>query len=211
MKRRLAIVIAVERYPNSRVKTVNYAEADAKGFAKALENGGPLDKVFLLSGKATRTTISSQVRQNVKTLTKEAVNNADLKLAIQIRCREKLKSLSNYTSMNVIPEFYVGAGFHASLVRNQASGDGKFASLTLEGCASALLQKAKFEWNAFDKAARKADNAIPLRAHLSKGGTAIRLMAWHRPVAPTGRCLEFSNIGPKWEEEISDTSPTIAV
>ena len=71
MKRRLAIVIAVETYTNSRVKTVNYAEADAKGFAKALENGGPFDKVFLLSGKATRTTITSQVRQNVKTLTKE--------------------------------------------------------------------------------------------------------------------------------------------
>jgi len=71
MKRRLAIVIAVETYANSRVKTVNYAEADAKGFAKALENGAPLDKVFLLSGKATRTTITSQVRQNVKTLTKE--------------------------------------------------------------------------------------------------------------------------------------------
>lgn len=71
MKRRLAIVIAVETYANSRVKAVNYAEADAKGFAKALENGGPLDKVFLLSGKATRTTITSQVRQNVKTLTKE--------------------------------------------------------------------------------------------------------------------------------------------
>jgi len=31
--------------------------------------GGSLDKVFLLSGKATKTTINSQVRQHVKALT----------------------------------------------------------------------------------------------------------------------------------------------
>jgi Caspase domain len=71
MDKRLAIVIAVEKYADSRIKTVKYAETDAKGFAKALENGGRLDKVFLLSNKATRTTINSQVRQHVKALTKE--------------------------------------------------------------------------------------------------------------------------------------------
>jgi uncharacterized caspase-like protein len=71
MKKRLAIVIAVETYADPRIQPVKYAEADAKGFAKALENGGPLDKVFLLSGNATRTTINSKVRQHVKTLTRE--------------------------------------------------------------------------------------------------------------------------------------------
>ena len=51
MKRRLAIVIAVETYADSRVTTDdNYAEADLKGFAKALENGCPIDKGFLLCG-----------------------------------------------------------------------------------------------------------------------------------------------------------------
>ncbi len=71
MGKRLAIVIAVEKYADTRIHAVRYAEADAKGFAKALENGGPLDTVFLLSGKATKTTITSQVRQHVKALTKE--------------------------------------------------------------------------------------------------------------------------------------------
>lgn len=71
MERRLAIVIAVEAYADSRMKSVRDAEADAQGFAKSLENGGALDKVFLLSGKATKTTITSQVRQHVKTLTKD--------------------------------------------------------------------------------------------------------------------------------------------
>lgn len=39
----------------------------------------------------------------------------------------------------------------------------------------------------------------------------MRLMAWMRPVAPRGSCLEFSNVGPKWEEKISYTDPTGAV
>ena len=56
MEKRLAIVIAVEKYADTRIHTVKYAEADAEGFAKALEVGGSLDKVFLLSGKATNTT-----------------------------------------------------------------------------------------------------------------------------------------------------------
>lgn len=69
MEKRLAIVIAVEEYADTRIRAVNYAEADAKGFAKALEIGCALDKVFLLSGKATKTTINSQVRQHVRALT----------------------------------------------------------------------------------------------------------------------------------------------
>lgn len=71
MGKRLAIVIAVEKYSDSRIRTVKYAEADATGFAAALELGGALDKVFLLSAKATRTTIKSQVRQHVKALTSD--------------------------------------------------------------------------------------------------------------------------------------------
>jgi len=69
MGKRLAIVIAVENYADTRIRTVKFAEADAEGFAKALETGGALDKVFVLSAKATKTTINSQVRQHVKALT----------------------------------------------------------------------------------------------------------------------------------------------
>jgi hypothetical protein len=140
-----------------------------------------------------------------------AIDNSDIKLAIQIRCREKLKSLNTYTSMNDIPQFYVGSDFYASLIRNQSSGTGRFATLTLEGCSSALLESANIEWKFFNKNNRKIDNAIPLRAHLSEGNMAMRLMAWRRPVTTTGNCLEFSNVGPKWEEMISNTDPTEAV
>jgi hypothetical protein len=140
-----------------------------------------------------------------------AINNSDIKLAIQIRCRERLKSLNTYTSMKDLPEFYVGSDFYGSLVRNQSNGTGRFASLTLEGCSSALLQMPNFDWKAFNRSNRKVDNAAPLRAHLSEGNMAMRLMAWRRSDAQTGTCLELSNVGPKWEEEISYTDPTKAV
>lgn len=42
-----------------------------RGLPRRWRNGGPLDTVFLLSGKATKTTINSQVRLQVKALTKE--------------------------------------------------------------------------------------------------------------------------------------------
>lgn len=68
MGKRLAIIVAVEHYSDTRIKSVKWAENDANGFATALEQGGSLDKHFLLSGKATKTTITSQVRQQVKAL-----------------------------------------------------------------------------------------------------------------------------------------------
>ncbi len=69
MGRRLAILIAVEKYHDKRIKPVQFAEADAMGFAQALELGGTLDKIPLLSAGATHSQIKSKVRQHVKTLT----------------------------------------------------------------------------------------------------------------------------------------------
>jgi len=69
MGKRLAIVVALEKYAHNSIPTVKYAEDDARGFAAALELGGALDKVLLLSARATKTTINSQVRQNVNALT----------------------------------------------------------------------------------------------------------------------------------------------
>ncbi len=71
MGKRVAIVIAVEDYSDSRIKKVGYAEADAKGFAAGLEIPGPVDKVILLSAKATKTSINSKIRLHVKSLSDE--------------------------------------------------------------------------------------------------------------------------------------------
>lgn len=140
-----------------------------------------------------------------------AENNADIKLAIWIRCRERLKSVKAYKSKEDIPVFFVGSDFYSSLTKNQSAGSGRFASITLECCSSAVLESPNFEWKIFNKNNRLIDNALPLRAHLSEGNMALRLMAWRRPKDQNGTCLEFSNIGPKWEEEISNTEPTEAV
>lgn len=69
MGKRLAILIAVENYHDTRVPPVQFAEADATGFSAALQLGGLIDEVLLLSTGATRTSINSKVRQHVKTLT----------------------------------------------------------------------------------------------------------------------------------------------
>ena len=139
-----------------------------------------------------------------------AACNVEIKTAIQVRCREKLKAAGVYGSMTDVPEFLVGSDFYASLVRCQAAGSGKFAGVTLEGCACAAMELVTLEWKAFNKSRRKADGAEPLRAHLTKAGVALRLMAWRRPAAAGGG-LEFANVGEKWEEEISYSDPTEAV
>ena len=69
MGKRVAIAIAVENYSDKRVKPVIYAEADATGFTDALEVAGPLDKVLILSARATKTSITSKLGQHVKALT----------------------------------------------------------------------------------------------------------------------------------------------
>jgi hypothetical protein len=140
----------------------------------------------------------------------EAIDNLGVRSAIRMRCREKLKDTNSYQSMADIPEFFVGADFYASLIRIQAGGVGRFASVTLEACACAVLSLATLDWKAFRKANRKVDGAEPLRAHVTEGGLGLRLMAWRRPT-PSGGVLEFANVGEKWEEEISYADPSGAV
>src|SRR5215831_13186015 len=69
MGKRVVIVIAIENYSDSQINKVRYAEADATAFAAALEVSGPVEKVLLLSSKATKNSINSKIRQHVKTLT----------------------------------------------------------------------------------------------------------------------------------------------
>jgi hypothetical protein len=140
----------------------------------------------------------------------EASDAKEIKKAIRIRCREKLKAIGAYRSMVDIPEFWVGSDFYSSLTRLQAAGAGRFASVTLEACACAALQLPTLEWKDFDKPARALDGAEPLRAHLTKAGVGLRLMAWKRS-ENSGGYLEFANVGEKWEEEIGSTDPANAV
>lgn len=140
-----------------------------------------------------------------------AADNLDIKFAIRIRCRERLKSIGKYDSFDKLPTFYVGSDFYGSLQGCQAAGTGRFASATLDACASAVLGLSTIEWKPFEKPSRKADSAVPLRAHVSKAGAALRLMAWQRSPGTSRKCLEFANVGVKWEEEIYSDDPTKAI
>ncbi len=139
-----------------------------------------------------------------------AAGNTDIKTAIKLRCREILRQEGGDGAMRDIPEFYVGSDFYPSLQGRQAAGDGRFASVTLQACADAVLERPTFEWREFNKSRRKSDGAEPLRGHLTGGNMALRLMAWRR-AAEGHACLEFANVGEKWEEEIVYSDPSAAV
>ncbi|GMW03140.1 MAG: hypothetical protein AMXMBFR84_42750 [Candidatus Hydrogenedentota bacterium] len=66
-----AILIAVENYSDTSISSVDYAEADALGLSTALEQHGfdKTEQVLLLSNKATKTSIESQVGRRVRSLT----------------------------------------------------------------------------------------------------------------------------------------------
>jgi len=69
MGKKLALVIAVEKYADPSIRPVRFAEEDAKGFETALKLAEPATTILLLSAKATRTTILSQLKQQLKFLT----------------------------------------------------------------------------------------------------------------------------------------------
>lgn len=137
-----------------------------------------------------------------------AFSSADIKLAIQLGCRGRMMSQGTYANLASIPAFFVGCRFLESLQVWQADGQSRYAHITLECCVAAVLDLPIVEIKEFRKPKRLADLACPLRAHISKGGVALRLMMWQRP-GPI-RCIEFANVGGKDEEEIIYSEPSDA-
>jgi len=133
----------------------------------------------------------------------------DISLAIQLGCRRRMLEAGTYHNLDSIPKFFVGCDFLPSLGTWQADGRNRYASTTLECCVAAVLDLPTIEIKEFRKAKRSADLAVPLRAHISKTGVALRLMMWERP-GPS-RCIEFANVGGKDEEEIVYSDPFAAV
>jgi uncharacterized caspase-like protein len=65
---KIAIVIAVERYRDSRIQKVDYAEADAKGFADALGLHGYKVQETLIDAHATKSSMESHLRRGLQRL-----------------------------------------------------------------------------------------------------------------------------------------------
>lgn len=66
---KIALVAAVETYGDKHIPKVDYAEADAKGFASAIGLHGYHTRELAPSAKATKTTIESHLRRELQRLT----------------------------------------------------------------------------------------------------------------------------------------------
>lgn len=160
--------------------------------------------------------VANSVEQFLTTLSPErtwaaATTASHLKVAILLKCREKLLSTNKYAGLHKIPKFYVGGNFYESLCGRECDGYQKYAAQTLDSCAAAVLSLPTIELKEFRKNNRKTDGAEPLRAHITKGGPAMRLMMWKRPLSKDNAAIEFANVGRKNEEEISYSEPEDAV
>jgi len=65
---KIALVTAVEKYSHKDISTVDFAEADAKGFAAAIALHGYQAHELTPSAKATKTSIESHLRREFKRL-----------------------------------------------------------------------------------------------------------------------------------------------
>ncbi|HXW92440.1 MAG TPA: caspase family protein, partial [Terriglobales bacterium] len=68
MGHKIALVTAVEKYSNKHISQVDFAEADAKGFASAIALHGYCLSELAPSAKATKTTIESHLRRELQRL-----------------------------------------------------------------------------------------------------------------------------------------------
>lgn len=75
MTTKYSLLIGIERYLNAGISPVDFAEADAKGFAKVLtlHDFDTTDQTILLSQKATKATIESEMRSVCKHLKEKDV------------------------------------------------------------------------------------------------------------------------------------------
>lgn len=68
---KIALVTAVEKYAQKNITAVEFAEADAKGFASAIALHGYQAQELFPSSKATKTSIESNLRRGLGRLTSE--------------------------------------------------------------------------------------------------------------------------------------------
>jgi hypothetical protein len=71
MGHKIALVTAVEKYSHKTIPSVDYAEADAKGFASAIALHGYQAYELAPSSRATKSSIESNVRRHLKRLKAE--------------------------------------------------------------------------------------------------------------------------------------------
>lgn len=132
-----------------------------------------------------------------------------IKVAIQLRCRSRLKAEGNYKGWAKLPRFKVGEHFLGSAQQHE-----RVKGLLLQKSASLVLDAPNIEVRplmtstAADavQVVRKKDGALAFRMHLTKGHEAMRLMFWQC----SDGAKELANVGNKAELIIMHGDPSKA-
>lgn len=135
---------------------------------------------------------------------KAASTSSELEVAIALEA----KSLAEVTESAAISIFRVGSEFLASLHSSQAIGQGAFADTALSKCAHIVTNSGLVNAQPFRTAAaanagpriRQRDGATAMRAHITGGHQALRLMYWLLP----GGAVEFSCVRSKFDLQIDE-------
>ena len=138
------------------------------------------------------------------TVWQRAETTTELEIAIELRSRAILAAGGGGT----VPHFRVGSEFLVALRREQASGTGPFAGVTITKCAQALVATASANASPLRTSAavnaaqvrRDRDGAVAMRAHITGGHGALRLMYW---LLPDGS-VEFSTVRNKFDVQIDE-------
>jgi hypothetical protein len=129
-----------------------------------------------------------------------ALNADDLTVSIAIGALALLKERGQFPG--TVPfGFRIGSDFFDSIVRHQASGEQRYASLVAQICfalAANCFGGTDKPFGRLSAEVRDRDGAEGRRVHVTKAGVGLRLMYWRQ-----GDKLEFANVGPKLELRIS--------
>ena len=133
-----------------------------------------------------------------RVLWSNAVKVEDFVFALFVGAVQRKVEAGTITELSDVALFAVGSGFSDSLVRNQASGAGRYSLATYERTVSIICgRRGGAMWHG-DPVRRKqrvrGDGAIAWRAHVTSRHEALRLMYW----TVEGR-IEFANVGKKSE------------
>ena len=103
--------------------------------------------------------------------------------------------------------FRFGPGFLASAQRcGFTTARGGLVGILVDSCARLVINRPKSEVKPFREderpqsrqRRRPSDGALAFRTHLTEGKEGFRLMYWK----VGDKCIEFTNVGPKWELKI---------
>lgn len=138
-------------------------------------------------------------------LYKSATCSSKYKLAFFIGALKLMKENNLQGAINW-DDFKVGDSFMASLIENECDKDRRYGSVTYEAVINFLAKSGKNDVNYFYRSdsitePRRIGHFTAYRVHITKGGRALRLLAWKNEKNDS---WIISNVGNKSELQIAN-------